>query len=205
LIDCVDSFFGIIPFDSQSTETQQHLISFFSKFLFILFGRDVWNRDHIENDCRSIAFPVILDMTQYAFHLPAPSHYQLVSVIARLGDPRDYQGHYINFLRVFGQWVRFDDTDVQPVDESAALEDNFPEIEDSSQTASILLYVSDNWTRHSSNEQFLNHSVFFSFFHSQASRLDPSRSHIYGSYCNALKVISKNQNKQSRPDIYSIK
>jgi hypothetical protein len=105
LIDCLDSFLPMIPLNSQSTETQQHLISFALKFLFIHLGRDVWNRDDIEKDCRAIAFPVILDMTHYAFRSPAPSHYQLVSVIAQLGDPRDYQGHYITFLMVFGQWV----------------------------------------------------------------------------------------------------
>jgi ubiquitin C-terminal hydrolase len=144
LIDCLDSFFGIILLNSQSTETQQHFISFFPRFLFIHLGRDVWNRDHIEKDCRTIAFPVILDMTHYAFRSPTPSHYQLVSVITHLGEPGDYQGQSITFLRVFGKWVPFDDTHVQEVPESATLEENLPEVEDSTQTASILLYVSDN-------------------------------------------------------------
>jgi hypothetical protein len=144
LIDCPDSFFGIIPLNSQSTERQQHFISFFPRVLFIHLGRNVWNRDHIEKDCRIIAFPVILDMTHYAFRSPGASHYQLVSVIAQLGDPRDYQGHYRTFLRVFGKRVRFDDTHVQEVPESAAFDDNFPEVKDSTQTASILVYVSDS-------------------------------------------------------------
>jgi hypothetical protein len=144
LIDFLDSFFGVIPLDCQSTETQQHFISFFSRLLFIHLRRNVWNGDHIEKDCCTIAFPVVLDMTHYAFSSPAPSHYQRVSVIAHLGDPREYQGHYITFLRVFRQWVRFNDTHIQEVPESAALEDNLPEVEDSIQTVSILLYVSDN-------------------------------------------------------------
>jgi ubiquitin C-terminal hydrolase len=144
LIDCLNSFCGIIPLNSQSTDTQQHFISFFPGFLFIHLGRDVWNHNHIEKDCRAIAFPVTLDMTHDGFRSSAPSHYQLVSVIAHMDDLRGYQGRYITFLRVFGKWVRFDDTDVQEVPESAALEENFPEVEDSTQTASILLYVSDN-------------------------------------------------------------
>jgi hypothetical protein len=44
-------------------------------------------------------------------------------------------------------------------------------------------------------------SLSLSFFHSQISSLDSSRSHRYGSYCHALKVNSKNQNKQSKPYI----
>jgi hypothetical protein len=65
-------------------------------------------------------------------------------VIAHLGDPRDYQSHYITFLRVFGAWVQFDDTHLQEVPKSQALDDNLREIEDSTQTTNILLYVSDN-------------------------------------------------------------
>jgi hypothetical protein len=41
LIDCLDSFFGIIPLNSQSAETQQHFISFFPRFLLTHFSRDV--------------------------------------------------------------------------------------------------------------------------------------------------------------------
>jgi hypothetical protein len=103
LIDCLDSFFRVIPFNFQSTETHQHFISLFPRFLFIHLDHDVGNRDHIEKDCRTIAFPIILDMTQYAFGPPAPAHYQLVSVTANLGDPRDYQDHYIRSLRAFGR------------------------------------------------------------------------------------------------------
>jgi hypothetical protein len=45
-------------------------------------------------------------------------------------------------VRVFRQSFRFDDTDVQAVDESVALKDNFPETDGSTQAASILFYVS---------------------------------------------------------------
>jgi hypothetical protein len=144
LNDRLDSFFDIIPLNSQSTETQHPFVSFFPRFLFIHFGCDVGNRDHIEKDCRTIAFSVILDMTQYDFGLSAPFHYLLVSGITHTGDSRDYQVHYGPFLSAFGQWVRFDDIDVQEVTESQALDDNFPEMEGSTQTASILLYLSDH-------------------------------------------------------------
>jgi hypothetical protein len=44
-------------------------------------------------------------------------------------------------VRVFDQWIRFDDCGVEAVNESAALGENFPGTAASSQTASILLYV----------------------------------------------------------------
>jgi hypothetical protein len=47
----------------------------------------------------------------------------------------------MTFLRIFGQWIRFNDTEVEAVEESAALHENFPETEGSPQTATILLYV----------------------------------------------------------------
>jgi hypothetical protein len=52
----------------------------------------------------------------------------------------------MKFLRIFGQWIRFNDTEVEAVEESAALHENFPETEGSPQTATILLHVADNWT-----------------------------------------------------------
>jgi hypothetical protein len=48
------------------------------------------------------------------------------------------------FLRIFGQWIRFNDTEVEAAEQSAALYENFPETEGSPQTATILLYVVDN-------------------------------------------------------------
>jgi hypothetical protein len=40
--------------------------------------------------------------------------------------------------------MRFNDAHVKAVHDLAAIEDNFPQMEDSSQTASILLPVSDS-------------------------------------------------------------
>jgi hypothetical protein len=33
----------------------------------------------------------------------------------------------MTFLRIFGQWIRFNDIEVEAVEESAALHENFPE------------------------------------------------------------------------------
>jgi hypothetical protein len=61
-----------------------------------------------------------------------------------LGNPEKDQGHYKMFLRIFGQWIRFNDTEVEAVEQSAVLYENFPETEGSPQTTTILLYVADN-------------------------------------------------------------
>jgi hypothetical protein len=61
-----------------------------------------------------------------------------------LGNPEKDQGHYMTFLRAFGQWVRFNYTEVEAVEESAAIHENFPETERSPHPAIGLLYVADN-------------------------------------------------------------
>jgi uncharacterized UBP type Zn finger protein len=68
----------------------------------------------------------------------------LAAVISHLGNPEKDQRHYMMFLRMFGQWIRFNDTDVEAVKASAALEENFPETEGSPQTATFLLYMAEN-------------------------------------------------------------
>jgi hypothetical protein len=50
----------------------------------------------------------------------------------------------MTFLRIFGQWIRFNDTEVEAIKESAPFRENFPETEGFPQTATILLYVADN-------------------------------------------------------------
>jgi hypothetical protein len=79
------------------------------------------------NDCRCIAFLVMLDMTPYAVQTENCYPYQLAAVISRLENPENDQGHYMKFLRIFRQWIRFNDTAIEAVDESAALHENFPE------------------------------------------------------------------------------
>jgi hypothetical protein len=68
----------------------------------------------------------------------------LAAVISHLGNPEKGQGYCMMFVRIFDQWIRFNDTEVEGVEESAALHENFPETEGSPQTATILLYVADN-------------------------------------------------------------
>jgi hypothetical protein len=43
----------------------------------------------------------------------------------------------ISFLCIFGQWVRFDDTEIGAVNQAEAVEENFPPQPDSERTASI--------------------------------------------------------------------
>jgi ubiquitin C-terminal hydrolase len=95
-------------------------------------------------DCRRIAFPIILDITPYAVQTENRYPYQFAAAISHLGNPEKDQGHYMTFLRIFGSWIQFDDTEVEAVEESAALHENFPERERSPQTATILLYLADN-------------------------------------------------------------
>ena len=143
LIDCLNLFFAAIPYPGQEYETRQYSISFFPRFLFINLGRDMWNGMHMEKDCRRIDFPVILDLARYAFRQGICPRYQLGAVISHLGHPPQDVGHYMAFLKISGQWMRFNDTEVEAINQSAALEDNFLENEHSTQTATILLYVSD--------------------------------------------------------------
>jgi hypothetical protein len=61
-----------------------------------------------------------------------------------LGDPEEYQNHYITFTKAFGKWTQFSDSDVESANESGALEDRFREKDDSTQTANILLSAAEN-------------------------------------------------------------
>jgi hypothetical protein len=83
-------------------------------------------------------------LIRYAFHPVIRSKYQAATVIPYLGRREDDVGYYITFLRVFGQWIPFDDSCVGAVIELAVLEDDFPETYGSMRTASILCYASDN-------------------------------------------------------------
>jgi ubiquitin C-terminal hydrolase len=100
--------------------------------------------DHMAKDCRRVAFSVMLNMTPYAVQTENRHPYQLAAVISHLGNPEKDPGHYMTFLRIFGQWIRLNDTEVEAVEESVALHENFPETKGSAQTATILLYVAHN-------------------------------------------------------------
>jgi hypothetical protein len=95
-------------------------------------------------DCHCVTFQVMLDMTPYAIQTEKCYPYPLAAVISHLENPEKDQGHHMTFLRTFGQWIRFNDTEIEPVEEPATVHKNFPETEGSSQIATILLYVADN-------------------------------------------------------------
>jgi hypothetical protein len=82
-------------------------------------------------------------MTSSAFHRGVHYEYQLgpLLLIAQLWISDHDGGHYHAFVRVFGQWNRFDDWDIEAVNESGALGENFPDPAASNQTAGILLCV----------------------------------------------------------------
>jgi hypothetical protein len=63
----------------------------------------------------------MLDITLSAVQTENCYPYQLAAVISLLGNPEKNQGHYMTFLRIFGQWIRFSDTEMEAVEESAAL------------------------------------------------------------------------------------
>jgi hypothetical protein len=131
LMECLNSYFRIIQLDAEPRQTQQIFIRSFSRFFFLSLGRYAWGNDHMAKDCRRAAFPVILDMTPYAVQTENRCPYQLAPVISHLGNLEKDQGHYMKFLRIFGQWIRFNGTEVEAVEESAALQENFPETEGS--------------------------------------------------------------------------
>jgi hypothetical protein len=80
----------------------------------------------MEKDCRRIDFPVILDFARYASRQGICPRYQLTAVIFHLCHPPQDVGHYMAFLKISGQWMRFNDTEVEGINQLAALEDNFP-------------------------------------------------------------------------------
>jgi hypothetical protein len=143
-MECLNPYFRIIQLDAESPQTQQIFSRSFPRFFFFSFRRYIWRNDHMAKDCRRVAFPVMLDITPYAVQTENRYPHQLAAVISHLGNPEKDQGHYMTFLRIFGQWIRFNDTEVKAIEESAALHENFPETEGSPQTITILLYVADN-------------------------------------------------------------
>jgi hypothetical protein len=156
---CLNSNFRIIQFDAESPQTQQIFIRSFPRFFFLSVGRYIWGNDHMAKDCGRVAFPVILEMIPQPTQTEKCYPDQLAAVISHLGNPEKDQGHYMTFLRIFGQWIRFNDFEVEAVEESAALSENFPGTEGSLQTATILLYVADNRTNNSVNSLLIKCSL----------------------------------------------
>jgi hypothetical protein len=129
LMECLNSYFMIIQLDAEPPHTQQIFIRSFPRFFFLSLGRYVWGNDHMTKDHRRVAFPAMPNITPYAAQTENRYRYQLSAVISHLGNPEKDQGYYMTFLRIFGQWIRFNDTEVEAVEELAALHDNFPKHE----------------------------------------------------------------------------
>jgi ubiquitin C-terminal hydrolase len=70
-----------------------------------------------------------------------PHRYQLVGVVAHSGELQQNTGHYISLVNISGQWFRFDDETIEPVEEGYAVQKNFPQPESTDPTAMMLLYV----------------------------------------------------------------
>jgi hypothetical protein len=144
LMECLNSYFGVIQLNAEPPQTQQIFIRSFPRFFFLSLGRYVWGNGHVVKNYGRVAIPVMLNMTPYTVQTENRDPYQLVAVISHLGNPETDQGHYMTFLRIFGQWIRFNNTEVEAAEESAALHENFRETEGYPQTTTILLYVADN-------------------------------------------------------------
>jgi hypothetical protein len=82
----------------------------------------LWNQNDIEKRCRR-SFPVMPDLTSYAFH---PGFVPNMPWRPPSLTEEDV-GDFPTFLRALGQWIQYDDPDVEPACEWAALENNFPE------------------------------------------------------------------------------
>jgi hypothetical protein len=78
------------------------------------------------------------------------SRQKVVTVINRLLSffiweiPRRIKIIIYDVPRIFGQWIRFNGTEVKAVEESTGLEENFSETEGSAQITTVLLYMVDN-------------------------------------------------------------
>jgi hypothetical protein len=84
-----------------------------------------------------------------------------LAVISHMGDLGESQGYYITFIKIFNWWFRFDDRNVDAVEKSAAVRENFPQAEGSTQTGRILIYAADNWTNGSVKSSLIKDYLFF--------------------------------------------
>jgi hypothetical protein len=60
-------------------------------------------------------------MTLYTFQIENRYPSPRAPVISHLGNPENDQYHYMTFLIIFGGWIRLNGTEVEAVEESAAL------------------------------------------------------------------------------------
>jgi hypothetical protein len=121
-MECLNSYFIIIQLDTEPSQKQQIFIRSFLRFFFFILGRYVWRNDHMAKDCRRVAFPVMLDMTPSAVQTESRYPYQFAAVIPHWGNPEKDQGRCMTLLRIFGQRIQFNETEVEAVEESPASE-----------------------------------------------------------------------------------
>jgi hypothetical protein len=104
----------------------------FPRFFFLSLGHHVWTKDHMVKDCSRVNF------RSWLIWLHTLSWQKLLSSSIGCrrfspGNSENDEGHYMTFLRIFDWRIRLNDTRVEAVEESAALQDNFPETEGGSQ------------------------------------------------------------------------
>jgi hypothetical protein len=93
-MECLNSYIRIIQLDAEPLQAQQLFNRSFPRFFFLSVVRYAWGNDHMAKDCRRVAFPVMLDMTPYAFQTENRYPYQLAAFISHLGNPEKRQNHY---------------------------------------------------------------------------------------------------------------
>jgi hypothetical protein len=94
-------------------------------------------------DYSRVPCQVVLDLSPNAFSTENRYPYQLATVISHLRNHEKDQSHYMTFLRIFGQWIQFNDTQVEAFEESAPLQ-KISRNRGILQTATILPYVACN-------------------------------------------------------------
>jgi hypothetical protein len=134
-------FAGARPLGGVDVRGEKNCIRSLPVFLLIDVRRDVWINGRMEKDCHRFAFPTVLDMAPYAYPPKQKLGFLLAGVVAHLGLPHAGICHYVTFRRMFGKWICFNDSSVTAVDQEQAVDNNYPNIYSSSQTASLLLYV----------------------------------------------------------------
>jgi hypothetical protein len=131
-IKCLNSCLRVIWLDAEPPQTQQNFIGSFPRFFFLSLSRHVWANDHMK-DCSRVIFPAMLDMAPYAFHTKKLLPFSIGCRDFSPGNPENDWSHYMTFLRIFGRRIRLNNSEVEAVEELAALQDSFPETEGPSQ------------------------------------------------------------------------
>jgi hypothetical protein len=136
------SYFATRSLDAEDRPVERLWIQGLPKFLLIQIARERWIDGKLQKDCRYFQFPVDLDMTAYAYQASGRFRYHLEAVVAHLGRSEDGITHYVTFCWIATGWVCFNDASVHPVSQNEAVNENFPDADGSTQTATMPMYVS---------------------------------------------------------------